>query len=179
MSASRIKIKKLLNNIPCISTHHLRVLIMTPLYFSVKFLFILAFKWENTGKECVKQHTQGPHVHLASIVFCFSNKLWCHVGWCSAKNLKPFSIFTKRRKSKIYEFDHICTIFNKNIIKFHISMSNTSSMQIIKSFSYLFKKLSANTFFNYTISTLLFDVLMYTNSLNEISNNAYLLSGFN
>lgn len=51
-------------------------------------------------------------------------------------------------------------------------------MKIFESFSYLLKKSSANTLFNYSICTLLLHILMQWYSLNIIRNNAYLFLSF-
>lgn len=57
-------------------------------------------------------------------------------------------------------------------------MSNFIWVKIFKRFPYLLKKSSANTFFYYSICTLLLHILMQWNSLNIISYNAYLFLCF-
>jgi len=106
------------------------------------------------------------------------HQLWGHVRWRSAENLKLLRIGAKCCKSEVNDLNHIGFIFYQNIVELYITVCNSSCVQKIESFCNLSEEFSANRFFNLSVGTLLFHVLMQRNALNVICDDADLLGSF-
>jgi hypothetical protein len=106
------------------------------------------------------------------------HQLRSHVRWCSTEDLQLLRIGAKSRKAKVNDLNHVGFILYQNIVKLHITVRNSSGVQEIKSFSDLPEEFSAYRFFNLSVCTLLFHILVQRDPLNIIRHDANLLGSF-
>ena len=141
-----------------------RITILSSCYFEIKFVFIVTFERKYTSQHRIQKNSKRPYINLFSIIVLLFDEFRTHIRRCSTKDFmhlfQAFPISCKTCEPKINYFDHFRFFFDKNIIKFNISVSNSFWMQVGKSFNYLFEKFPANVFLYCSVLALGFDILI-------------------
>jgi hypothetical protein len=119
-----------------------------------------------------------------SVVLVLSHQLWCHIGGRAAKDfmllISALGINCESSKAKVNDLNHLCFFFDQNIVKLNIAMCNSIMVQVLKRLRDLLEKSAACLFLDLpTRRTVNFDIMMHTNSIYKVCDDAYLLISFN
>jgi len=161
-----------------LSWYFIREGINAPLYLWVELPFVGPSEREISSKESEEQDTERPHINLPAIVLRLPHQLRSHVRWSSTEDLELLAILAKSSKAKVYNFDHVGSFLDENIIKLDISMGNSFTVEVVECLCNLLEEPPASSFLNLSVGTLLLDILMEADSPDVICHDADFLLSF-
>lgn len=103
-------------------------------------------------------------------------QLWCHIRGSPAEDLLLLAILAESREPKVNYFDHVCFVLDENVVKLHISVCDSSHVEIVEAFRDLLEEAAAYILFDLSVGALLLHVLVERNALDEIGDDANLLA---
>lgn len=89
-----------------------------------------------------------------------ADQLWSHVRWGSTEDLLLLAILAESCKSEVNDLDHVGLVLDENVVELHVSVRDTSHMQIVKCLCDLFEEATADTLLDLPVRALLLHVLV-------------------